>query len=141
MIVLAAILLFGEPFRELFIPPAGDPAVDTVFCVCLALFFVDMALRIDAEPHYFALYCGCCCGRTAAAGAGGAGQHRGNPGMRGIQSGRGYCCQLGSFLFWCDFVSTLTLLADISWINKGYFGERQFDIGLDSFGIPVRVCV
>lgn len=140
MIVLAAILLFGEPFRALFIPPAGDPAVDAVFCVAFALFFVDMAMRIDAEPHYFDFYCGCCWGRTAAeaARARHPHPHRGHPG-RGKQPGRGYCCQLGSFLFWCDFVSTLTLLGDISWINSDYFGERQFDIGLNSFGIPVRV--
>lgn len=47
---------------------------------------------------------------------------------------------LGSFLFWCDVLSTLTLLSEISWINPRKFKEQQIVILVDAvFGIPVRI--
>ena len=118
LIIFAIILLFGGPCRELFIPKAGDSAVDAVFCVVFVFFVTDMGMRMDAEDHYFEISC---CG-------GGGGKR---------QSGW-FCCRMGSFLFWCDFLSTFTLLADITWFNKEKFSENQFEITLNSFGIPVR---
>jgi len=54
------------------------------------------------------------------------------------QRGQGCCgIEIGSFLFWCDVVSTLTLLHEISFIDKSNFSEIQIMIILDAFGVPV----
>jgi hypothetical protein len=48
---------------------------------------------------------------------------------------------LGSFLFWCDVVSTLTLLTDVSFINVRNSSERHVTITLgasDNGGLLVR---
>jgi len=117
LIIFAIILLFGAPCRALFIPKAGDSAVDAVFFFVFVFFVTDMGMRMDAEDHYFEISCG-------------------SGGKR--QSTSWCCCRMGSFLFWCDFLSTFTLLADITWFNKQQFSESQFEITLNSFGIPVR---
>jgi hypothetical protein len=46
---------------------------------------------------------------------------------------------IGSFLFWCDVMSTLTLLFDISFIAPRLFRQLELHIELDPFGIPVRI--
>jgi hypothetical protein len=51
------------------------------------------------------------------------------------------CCgslSVGSFLFWCDVLSTLTLLTDISFINRANFSEQHLVITLGAYGLPVR---
>jgi hypothetical protein len=50
------------------------------------------------------------------------------------------CCgslSVGSFLFWCDVLSTLTLLTDISFINRANFAEQHMVITLGASGLPV----
>jgi hypothetical protein len=112
LIAYASILLFGGQCRELFIPPKGDTAVDGVLLLALAFFVVDIAMRCDAEDNYF-------------------------PCVRHKK----FCYSFGSFLFWCDFWSTLTLLFDVSIISKDYFTESHYDIELGPYGIPVsRPC-
>jgi hypothetical protein len=46
---------------------------------------------------------------------------------------------IGSFLFWCDVVSTACLLYEISYINATQNDIHTIDIHLDMFGIPVRL--
>jgi class 3 adenylate cyclase len=113
LVVGACLLLFGEQVRIMFIPPAADNAVDSVFCACILFFLIDIALRCDAEDGYCTLACreGAGCGRW----------------MMG-----------GSFLFWCDLVSTLALFYDISWLRTRFFTESSIRIVLNEFGEPVR---
>jgi hypothetical protein len=50
------------------------------------------------------------------------------------------CCgslSVGSFLFWCDVLSTLTLLTDISFVNRANFSEQHLVITLGAYGLPV----
>ena len=110
LIAFALILLFGAQVSELFLPPSTDIAVDAIFVMTLAFFTADILMRCESEDHYFSrIRC------------------------------TGICClSVGSFLFWCDLVSALTLLTDISWINKRSFSEQQIQIALGDFGIPVR---
>ena len=109
--VFSLILLFGAQVSELFLPPSTDTTVDAIFVLALTFFIVDILMRCESsEDHYFSrIRC------------------------------TGICClSVGSFLFWCDLVSALTLLTDISWINKRSFSEQQIQIALGDFGIPVR---
>jgi hypothetical protein len=110
LVIFALILLFGEELRELFLPPGADNYVDAVFVLVFTFFVVDIAMRCDAEDHYFNR-CRC----------------------------TGCCCSSGSFLFWCDLLSTLTVFYDISWLNTTNFSEKNIIIELGAFGIPVRI--
>lgn len=110
LIFFAFVLLFGAQIRALFIPKAGDIAVDVVFLLALVFFATDIGMRIDSEDGYFSWIC---CKNNK-------------------------CCSVGSFLFWCDFVSTLTLIYDLSFINSVHYREASIDMQLGPFGIPVR---
>lgn len=52
------------------------------------------------------------------------------------------CLQMGSFLFWCDLVSTLTLFYDISYTNPNNYEMVQWNMELSGAGgiQPVRDC-
>lgn len=135
LVVLTIILLFGAQIRFIFIPAAGDAGCDGVFMATFVIFWIDIFMRIDAEPHYFPLNaCGVRWHRhTHRVGGGGA--------QNGAASTTGFCCtslEIGSFLFWCDALSTLALLQEISFIDTENFAPIWIEITLDSFGVPVR---
>lgn len=113
------LLLFGSEIQELWIPPKGDTVLDVLYCIALAVFTMDMIMRCYLEPKYVSVPR---CRKK---------QHAQNSAW-----GR---CQLGSFLFWCDLLSTLTLLYNISFINTPAFEPILIDITLNSIGIPVRI--
>lgn len=114
LVVFAIILLFGAQIRNLFIPKSADQAVDILFCIVFLFLSIDLLMRIDAEANYFFLDC--------------------------YQKGTGWCCcKMGSFLFWCDILSTLSLLSNITWVSKSQNSEKQIDVLLDAFGVPVSL--
>jgi hypothetical protein len=118
LVVLTFILLFGAQIRQLIIPPSGDVACDVILMTTFVIFMADIMMRIDCEPTYFTCKC-----------------RRKNRDSEG-----GTCVEnlgLGSFLFWCDLISTLTLLTEISFISKKGFSAVAYTIYLDQFGIPV----
>jgi len=129
LIVLTIVLLFGAQVRDLWIPKAGDDAVDYVFLGAFIVFTADILIRIDVEPNYFCFAFFCWRPKNEQMTA-------------DMPSGWVGCgsCRLGSFLFWCDVVSTLTLLYEISFINSSSFEEQSIRIDLNAFGIPVRAC-
>jgi hypothetical protein len=126
LVVFTLLLLFGPQFRDLFIPKDGDTAMDIIFMVALVFFTLDILIRIDVEPNYFSFDLFCRRQRPQASGD-----------LGGMGCGS---CRLGSFLFWCDVISTLTLLYEISFINHNHFDELEINIRLDRFGVPVRSC-
>jgi class 3 adenylate cyclase len=128
LIVFTLLLLFGPQIRDMFIDKAGDTAMDIIFMTALVFFTLDILIRIDVEPNYFSFDLFCRRQRPQASSD--------------LASGWMGCGSygLGSFLFWCDVVSTLTLLHEISFINRDRFDEIQINITLDSFGVPVRSC-
>jgi hypothetical protein len=127
LIVFTLLLLFGPQIREMFIPKGGDTAMDVIFMVALVFFTFDIFIRIDVEPNYFSfdLFCW---------------RQRRQQTSSDLASGWMGCGSygFGSFLFWCDVVSTLTLLHEISFINQSGFDEVTIDIRLNQFGVPVR---
>jgi hypothetical protein len=50
-----------------------------------------------------------------------------------------FALELGSFLFFCDIISTLALLYDIQWIGAPQFEEMYVNILLNEFGVPVSI--
>ena len=99
----AFVLLFGSHIQMLLLPKEADVAMDAVYMVFFAFFWLDILVRVDVEPNYFH------CRWTS----------------------------LGSFLFYCELVSTLALLHDISFVSRRNFDVERFWISLDAFGIPV----
>jgi hypothetical protein len=129
LIVFTFLLLFGPQIREMFLPKGWDDFMDYLFLVAFVFFTADILIRIDVEPNYFSFDLFCLRQSKGAQ----ASSNLGGSGWSGCGS-----CGLGSFLFWCDVVSTLTLLHEISFINKKNFDEVQINIRLNPFGIPVR---
>lgn len=113
------LLLFGSEIQELWIPPGGDIVMDILYCIALAVFTMDMVMRCFLEPKYVTVP-----------------RCRNKENAQNKAWGR---CQLGSFLFWCDLFSTLTLLYNISFINTAAFAISTIDITLNSIGIPVSL--
>jgi len=94
--------------------------MDVLFCIALAVFTMDMVMRCYLEPKYVAV-------------------PRCRKKENAASSPWGRCQLGGSFLFWCDLLSTLTLLYNISFINKSEFKIKGIDITLNSIGIPVSL--
>ena len=134
LICFAIILLFGAEFRDLFLPREADGAMDAIFAVVFVLLLVDLGLRIDAEDHYFSCHAWSC---WSGRGSRSNNNNNKRTGHGGVNNNG--CLRVGSFLFWCDLCSTMTLLADMTWVNKDGFAEIHYHIELDEFGIPVRV--
>ena len=102
------LLLFGSEIQELWVPPRGDVIMDVFYTIAMAVFFCEMIMRCFLEPTYMPRY-GC------------------------AQSE----CNLGSFLWWCDLLSTLTLLFNMTYVNKKHFKTPSYHITLNELGIPV----
>ena len=110
------LLLFGSEVQEIWIPPAGDTAMDVLYCIALAVFTMDMVMRCYLEPKYMNV-----------------------PRCRAKESAQSKAwgrCQMGSFLFWCDLLSTLTLLYNVSFINTELNDMLTYDIELNQIGLP-----
>jgi hypothetical protein len=127
LIVFTLLLLFGPQIRDMYISKDGDTAMDVIFMCALVFFTLDILIRIDVEPNYFSFDLFCRRGQR-------------KEGSSDLATGWMGCGSygLGSFLFWCDVISTLTLLHEISFINRDHFDEIQINIQLDMFGVPVR---
>ena len=116
-IFFSLLLLFGDQIHQLWIPENGDIAFDILFTMSLVFFVVDILIRIRAEPNYW---------NVKLLGQGWFGESHD-------------LCVLGTFLFWCDLLSTLTLLYDISYINKPRFSMKTMTIHLNEYGRPVSI--
>ncbi len=139
MICFTTILLFGAQIRDLFFPKSADLAVDIVFLIVVCFFWVDTLFRMDCETNYFRFYLfssfGYSSGRTVPPRI---------SDVRDVDPSVGYCCgrpfHIGSFLFWCDIISTVALLREITLLDPtGIFDEARIEIRLDQFGMPLDV--
>ena len=115
-VAFTLIILFGPPIQHLIVPKNGDIVCDIIYTITVLFFYIDIFLRSRADTDYLKFYiCGKGCG--------------------GEQQGT---CIVGSFLFWCDLVSTSIMLYDISYINQAHFEILTREIILASSGKPVR---
>jgi hypothetical protein len=113
-IFFTTLLLFGMQLQQLWIPKKADIICDFLYIIALIFFVLDIILRSYTEQQYFEVNC---YGKSTLGALGNF--------------------QLGSFMFWCDILSSTTLLYNISFINKMVFSIEQIQIELDSFGFPV----
>jgi hypothetical protein len=120
LIVLCTILLlFGSPIQFLWFPKESDIVFDALYSIALGVFCLDMIFNLCVDPEYFGFDL----------------LRKGRFG----QSPQNGCwpCGVGSFMFWCDVVSTGALLNDISYINSNEYGTHLVELELDSYGVPV----
>ena len=136
LILFTFFLLFGAQIR-VFLPKQVDTAFDVIFMLGFVFFSVDILLRMDAERNYFHLYlCGCVSYSS--------GPKTAEPSdITTLPVG---CCgrkrqpfHVGSFLFFCDVVSTFVFLREISFLFPQNFEEEQVYIGLGKYGLPQSV--
>jgi len=128
IILFTIVLLFGAQIQDLWCPPSSDVAFDVIFTCAFVFLIVDVILRSAADPTYFILNL---CGRDLRSPHG---EHSPNrvDALCGLRS----IFQFGSFMFWCDLLSTLSLLWDISYINPFRSSMLEVTIGIDDLGIP-----
>lgn len=132
ILICSIILLFGAEVRFLAFEEPADLAFDIIFCVVLGVFCIDIFMRAQAEEKYFTFNVGGCCKPREDHSAR-------TPIHNEPQSGWGDCnFRIGSFLFFCEFVSTLALLHEISFIHRQNFDQQRINIRLDEAGIPVE---
>jgi hypothetical protein len=124
-IIFSVFLLFGSQIQQLYVPPEGDIVFDVLRVITFCFFLVDMGFRTLAEPNYFHFHL---FGTTRGSGAFSAFETTPTTTTTKDSS----ACEFGSFMFWCDLVSTGVLLYDISFINANHYDVVEVDIFLDT---------
>ena len=122
MIFFYAFVLFGSQIHQLW-TSAGNLAFNILSLVAFGFCIVEMGLRFVAETNYFQFGMASFCQNKKYSIGG---------------NDNSSTCFIGSFLFWCDLVSTCATLFSVSWINPKPFEQHTIEIVLDSYGCPVR---
>ena len=118
LVFFTILLLFGAQFQKLWAPKEVDIVFDVLYTVALGAFALDIIFRCYTEPQYFEFNL---CAKTT-----------------GDPPAAWGSCRLGSFMFWCDLLSSATLLFNISFVNASAFEVETIAIELDRYGLPVR---
>jgi hypothetical protein len=122
MIFFYGFLLFGSQVHHIW-APGQEKTYNILAFVTLGFCVADMILRILVEPDYFQFHIASFRGHRF-------GQTNG-------ATDSNQTCSFGSFLFWCDLLSTSMILYDISWINDKHFETKVIELVLDDHGFPV----
>lgn len=134
-------LLFGAPVEMLATDRAGVIVFEVLRNLMLVFFLVDMAVRFMTDKDYFV--CNPSCGPASSSalngGGGGGGGGARNTSYADTKDTATFlsCCDVGSFLFWCDLISTCAILYDLNYINPALNSTKTLNVGLDDEGIPV----
>lgn len=144
-VAFSLFLIFGPPVQAL---AADRPASNVVFEVLrnmtLIFFLIDMTVRLMRDKDYFVCNpsCGSGLGQAVMTGDRGGGGAR-NSSFYGteVKDSASFlsCCDIGSFLFWCDLISTSAILYDLNYINPTLTRIKTMYIILNSEGIPVSI--
>mmetsp|Transcript_20576 Transcript_20576/g.44963 ORF Transcript_20576/g.44963 Transcript_20576/m.44963 type:complete len:1245 (+) Transcript_20576:360-4094(+) len=128
------LLLFGESIQYLWCPKSADLAFNYLYTIGFAFFIIDVVMRCYVSPAYFVFEF---CGLDYRFDAQGTRRPRPPPG--GLKGGWGESfIKIGSFMFWCDIISTVTLLYDITWINTGLLERTGVTIPVDVLGVAIE---
>ena len=157
------VLLFGPQVRDLWSPKTYDILWDVIFILCIVFLCTDVLLRCFVIPSYFPFQVGkkridgsvgtaatntaTIASQSVMAGSVGASVAASGPGERKATDGRSandsntkFVFKIGSFVFWCDLISTLTLVRDLSliyyWTNE--LQTMDIVVGPLPYSIPVR---
>jgi len=129
IILFTVVLLFGTQVQDLWCHKSSDVAFDVLFTCSFVFLIFDVLLRSVADPNYF----GFTVGRRDFRSLDGESAYSRSDAWCGLHT----CFQLGSFMFWCDLLSTLSLLWDISYIGRLRTATVVVGIEIDDLGIPV----
>jgi hypothetical protein len=121
IIFCTVLLLFGSPIQFLWVPKGGDSVFDVLYIIALVVFLHDMLFNLISDPEYF-----------------GFDPWRPNRMQQPYQQ-KFWTCGIGSFIFWCDVVSTAALCHDISYINPREYAMVEITLDLDEYGILVSI--
>ena len=128
-ILFTVVLLFGTQIQDLWCPKSSDVAFDVLFTCSFIFLIFDVLLRSVADPSYFVFTVG----RRDFRSLDGESAFIRSDALCGLHT----CLQIGSFMFWCDLLSTLSLLWDISYIGRLRTAMIMVDIEIDELGVPV----
>lgn len=101
VLICELILLFGFEIRDLFCPAESDVAFDVIFMLTFVLLLFDIILMSIALPEYFDY---------------------------GFSDKHHFRIIFGSWPFWLDFLSALTVLNEITFINTMRARSEEFNI-------------
>eukprot|EP00536_Pseudo-nitzschia_multiseries_P017930 jgi/Psemu1/328688/estExt_fgenesh1_pg.C_19450001 len=123
IVLFIIVLLFGPPCQIWFLPVAADVAMNTLYFTGFVIFAVDMIFHCYLDPTYFRLVS---CNR----------RDERNKATAYADQGPCFLGSVGSFMFWCDFASTICFLLEIDLIYKRRFESITYTIPLNRFGFP-----
>ena len=115
------ILLFGSAIQDLWVPKSADVAFDVLYTASLVILILDMIFHLFADPDYFVFTIFSCFQKS----------------KRRETQPKLWTFGVGSFMFWCDLISMMALIYDISYINRREFETTVTHLELDDFGVPV----
>lgn len=130
MFLCILLMLFGYQVQTLWIDRSYDNLFDILYTLAFVVFCLDIILRILVVPGYVSFKYKSLMHQMNWK------KHR----YHNVEEDpeKWGKIRIGSFLFWCDVISTACLLYDISYINTSQNDMKTNDIELDQFGIPVR---
>jgi len=119
------VLLFGNVVQLLWCPKTMDLFFDILFTITFFFLMLDWLLHILVDPNYFHFYSplfpcccltkeDCCCYEEYSGGSSAGSLGNGDEEKKKRKS---VCCQFGSFLFWFDLISTVSILPEISYLR------------------------
>jgi hypothetical protein len=125
--ICSIILLFLSNIQNAFCPPSVDAAFNGLFIMAFVILMLDIIRLSFFDSSYLPLQLWKWKNKSA----------REKPDMFST-SQDGPFLRLGSFLFWCDLLSTLTLIYDISYLSTDLAAMPFVHFRTDSYGSPVR---
>ncbi|KAG7368758.1 PAS domain containing protein [Nitzschia inconspicua] len=144
-VLFSLFLLFGSPVQAFAVGSTGDTVFAVLRNIMLGYFIMDMFIRCMTNQDYFVCYTRARAAslvtptvapptRSSAVGSGSGGNRHSLSYMDAKETHSP--CIIGSFLFWCDLISTVTTLYDLTYVNHNAYGVREVEIGLDDLGRP-----
>lgn len=100
------VLLFGPPLKFLLFTKAADIFFDSLFLICIITLIIDIILRCLVTPKYFQWSFPIKSKENA----------QNSILSSNVTFHRKKKFQIGSFMFWCDLISTISLLSEITFI-------------------------
>jgi len=118
--ILDFVLLFGVPIQHLFFNKNSDTIFDALYMNTMIFLLADIVLMSHVIPNYFVFAIG-------------------EIGVRKTEKVNRCGCwppiRIGSFLFWFDFISALSLLWEISFLGTPRHIMHRTDIYVDADGV------
>ena len=125
IVYFTIVLLFGRPCQVLFFPAHSDTALKILNIIGLVIFVIDMIFNSILNPMYLPFVS---CNRNCQPNA----IHSTNNQRQKYLP----CVYVGSFNFWCDFLSTLCFILDFFYLGS-FFLDETITIHVNDFGVPV----